>query len=250
MTKSLSSGASQYPTTVLSYEAELRLLEERIRAHAQAGVMLQILEAGCGREWYFRLDDVDYELTGLDLDAHALEARRSMKGDMKHTIVGDLRTAELEAGKYDVIYNAFVLEHVEGAERVLQNFVRWLKPGGILIVRVPDSQSVQGFLARVTPHWFHVMYYKWAWKQKDAGKPGFAPYPTVYEPVISRAGLRKFCTANGLVIREEYGVGNYERGYGWSRKVTPVIARIISALTLWRIHAKFVDMTVVAQKSV
>jgi SAM-dependent methyltransferase len=232
-----------------AYEAELALLESYLRK-ASRGKVLQVLEAGCGREWYFRMDGIAYELTGVDTDRAALDARRQKKGDLTHCVTADLRTAALESNKYDVIYNAFVLEHVRGAEQVLENFVQWLRPGGLLILRVPDRDGVQGFLARLTPYWAHVLYYRWAWRMKDAGKPGFAPYPTIYDEVVSVAGLREFCAKHGLVIREELGVGTYSRrGYGITQKLTPIVARLVHWLTLGKIHADYVDLTIVAQKT-
>ena len=188
-----------------NYDDELKFLEQHIRSQADSGKTIQILEAGCGGEWYFKLDDIPFELTGLDLDSAALDARRTIKGDMTYFLVGDLRTAELKEDHYDVIYNAFVLEHIEGAALALSNFVRWLKPGGILIVRVPDRDSAQGFFARITPHWVHVLYYRWAWKMKNAGKPGFAPYRTVYDSVVSTSGLLEFCASNGLIVIDMMG---------------------------------------------
>lgn len=199
--------------------------------------------------WYFHLDGLAYELTGLDLDPSALAARRANKGDMTHSFVGDLRTAALPESNFDVIYNAFVLEHVENARQALVNFTRWLKPGGLLIVRVPDRDSVQGFLARFTPHWFHVLYYRWAWKLKDAGKPGFAPYRTIYDDVVSRQGLEEFCTRNGMQVVEVLGVGTFRRGYGLASRVTPIVAWVVSMLTFGRVHARYVDLTVVARKA-
>lgn len=230
------------------YEAELQLLEERLRAQWKPGQVLRVLEAGCGREWYFRMAGIDYELTGVDMDADALQARQVQKKDLQQAIVGDLRTVELPAGSFDIIYNAFVLEHVEGARTVLENFVRWLKPGGIMIVRVPDKDGVQGFLARHTPHFFHVFYYRWAWKMKNAGKPGFAPYPTIYDEVISRRGLHEFCDAHGLEVIEEIGVGTYRRGHGLISRITPFVARVISLVTFGKVHDKYVDRTLVARK--
>ena len=230
------------------YESELRLLEGYLKKQAKPERPLQVLEAGCGREWYFSMQGIDYELTGMDLDQVALDARQSNKRDLKHCIVGDLRTAELPAGSYDVIYNAFVLEHVSGAESVLENFAKWLRPGGVLILRVPDRDSVQGFVARFTPHWIHVLYYKWVWKLKDAGKPGFAPYRTIYDPVVSLPGLRNFCAGHSLIIREEIGTGSYTRGHGFLRYVQPIVAWMISLSTFGRVHADFVDLTVVAEK--
>ena len=141
-----------------------------------------------------------------------------------------------------------MLEHIEGAELALSNFVRWLKPGGILIVRVPDRDSAQGFFARITPHWVHVLYYRWAWKMKNAGKPGFAPYRTVYDSVVSTSGLLEFCASNGLIVVDMIGVGSFRRGYGLAARITPVIARLISVLSFGRVHAKFVDLTIIARK--
>lgn len=230
------------------YEAELELLEQRLRAQWRPGRTLRVLEAGCGREWHFRMDGVDYELTGVDLDAEALHARRVVKKDLTHGVVGDLRTIELPPESFDVIYNAFVLEHVAGARRVLDNFVRWLRPGGIMIIRVPDKDGVQGFLARNTPHFLHVLYYRWAWKMKDAGKPGFAPYPTVYDEVISRRGMHEYCRSKGLEVVEEIGVGSYRRGHGVVARITSFVARMISLLSLGRIHDRYVDRTLVARK--
>jgi SAM-dependent methyltransferase len=246
---SFSDVEGQPPLLVLERPAdEVAILEGHIRAQVRPGQTMAVLEAGCGREWYFRMEGIDYELTGIDLDAEALRARQEIKKDLKHGIVGDLRTAQLPPASFDVIYNAYVLEHVSGAELVLRNFVRWLKPGGLLIVRVPDKDGVQGFIARMTPYFFHVWYYRWVWKLKDAGKPGFAPYPTVYDEVISRRGMRDFCAANGLTVVEEIGVGTYHRGYGLLAKLTPFIARVVSLLTLGKVHDKYVDRTLVARK--
>ncbi|MGH9955766.1 MAG: methyltransferase domain-containing protein, partial [Pyrinomonadaceae bacterium] len=79
-----------------------------------------------------------------------------------------------------VIYNSFVLEHIEDASQVLQNSTRWLKPGGIVVLKIPDPDSVCGFITRVTPHWFHVFYYRYLLGARNAGKPGYAPYTIDY----------------------------------------------------------------------
>ena len=138
---------------------------------------IDILEAGCGRRWPFGLT-IPFTLTGIDIDADALDIRKNEVRDLDEAIVGDLRTADLGKQRFDVIYSSFVLEHVSPADAVLENFVSWLKPGGTLILKFPDRDSVFGFITRFTPHWFHVFYYRWLRGFKDAGKPGFWPYPT------------------------------------------------------------------------
>jgi SAM-dependent methyltransferase len=206
------------------HEREIEVLEQHLKLQARGGTVLQILEAGCGRKWYFTMDQIPFELTGVDLDAAAMEARITRQKDLTRMIVGDLRTVQLGPNSYDVIYNAYVLEHVSDAEKVLENFVRWLKPGGILILTVPDRDSVHGFMTRLLPFSIHVLYYKLAWGLKEAGKPGFAPYPTVYDPVVSRRGLREFSEKHRLTIREEFGFGSYRRGRGIFKTLTPLFA--------------------------
>ena len=176
----------------------------RVRLEALPGP-LRILEAGCGRTWAHKLS-VPFILTGLDLDADALAART----DLDHAIVGDLRTAEFAPHSFDVIYNAFVLEHVRGARQVLERFLRWLAPGGMLILKVPDRDSAYGFLTRLTPFWAHVMIYRYMLGYPQAGTPGHGPYRTYYDKVVSERGLREFCLGNGMSAPELYRLCSYE----------------------------------------
>lgn len=97
---------------------------------------------------------------------------------------------------------------------------------------MPDRDSAQGFFARVTPHWAHVLYYRWAWQMKNAGKPGFAPYRTVYDWVVSRSGLFEFCASKGLVVVDMIGVGSFRRRHGLVGRVTPAIDRLASDFPL------------------
>src|SRR5262249_52753354 len=154
-----------------------------------------------------------------------------------HAVVGDLLTVQLPAERFDVIYCSFVLEHVRGAHRALDNFVRWLKPGGLLIVRVPDVASVQTFFAKRLPHWFAVLYYRYVLGIKNGGKPGFAPYPAFYDDVISRPGFRGYCQNRCLDLVEEFGVGSYAgRGSGRLGPALPVLAKFVSRLSGGRVH--------------
>jgi SAM-dependent methyltransferase len=228
--------------------AEWQLVEAFIRSRAPQGRKLQILEAGCGRAWHFKMGDIPFELTGIDLDAAALEARKTLKKDLHHAFVGDLRTAQLESNRFDVVYSSFVLEHVPGAEKVMENFVRWARPGGAIVVRVPDRDSIQGFTTRLTPFWFHVWFYRLAMGQPNAGKPGFAPYPTVYDNVISRRGMQEFAQRHGLVLREELEHGDYKRGPLPLRLLIGAYAKTVQLLSFGRIHTRAANITFILEK--
>jgi SAM-dependent methyltransferase len=185
----------------LSFAAMNALLRARLEALPGP---LRILEAGCGRNWPLELS-VPYTLTGLDLDRDALAART----DLDEAVVGDLRTAEFPPNSFDVIYNAFVLEHVSGAQGVLERFLRWLAPGGMLIIKVPDRDSAYGFLTRVTPFWAHVLIYRYLLGFPLAGTPGHGPYRTYYDEVVSERGLREFCQRSQLPAPELYRLCSY-----------------------------------------
>ena len=98
-----------------SYAQRNQLICDRIGQLANGGKCLQILEAGCGQEWQLDLVGVDFLLTGVDLDGDALQIRKRNFDDLDQIIEGDLRTVDLPDSSFDVIYNAYVLEHVAGA---------------------------------------------------------------------------------------------------------------------------------------
>ncbi|MDH3512220.1 MAG: class I SAM-dependent methyltransferase, partial [Gammaproteobacteria bacterium] len=98
-------------------------IKEHYRSHG--GRPIRILEAGCGSRWLLDLTGVESTLTGVDIYERDLEIRKNKIKDLDEAIVGDLRNVELDADAFDVIYNSFVLEHVDGARLVLDNFRRW-----------------------------------------------------------------------------------------------------------------------------
>lgn len=164
---------------------------------------LDILEAGCGTRWDLQLQ-MDYVLTGVDISREAMEIRRRQHGDIDKIVVGDLATVAIPSDAFDVIYCSYVLEHLNGAEAVLDRFFAWLRVGGLAVLLFPDRESVFGFVARMTPHWFHVLYYKYVNKYPHAGKPGRAPFPTYHDAVASRSGIHRYCLENGHSIELEF----------------------------------------------
>jgi SAM-dependent methyltransferase len=205
---------NENPTRLATRQSELALLTEVIQRQAVSGRKLEILEAGCGPKWLLDLYGVDYRLTGLDINEKALEIRKKIIRDLDEAIVGDLRNVKLEDGFYDVIYSSFVLKHISDAHKVLENFRKWLKPGGLLILRILDGDSVYGFLTKNTPFWVHLFYKKYVKRISTAGKPGHGPFPTVHESVVSVKGMRNHCKVHSWNILEEYGSNYNLEGVG------------------------------------
>lgn len=219
---------------LVSRKDQLRQITAAIDA---LGDDITILEAGCGRQWPLDLS-VRYRLVGLDADAAALRARVDRHGDLDEHFVGDLRDADFEPGSFDVVYCSYVLEHVTDVDEVLANFARWIRPGGLIVLRIPDRNSVYSFIARCTPHWFHVAACKHINKNKNAGKPGHAPYPVVYENAMSRAGIARFCEAHGFTPTVS-AVAAYKRWW-----IKPA-ALLVSLLTLGRLAWRHNNLTYV-----
>jgi SAM-dependent methyltransferase len=232
-----------------SYHHIDRIQSDAIRAHARGlGRPLSILEAGCGRRWTINLSDIEYTLTGVDLDPVALELRKTKSRDLDVAILGDISSVEFPLASFDVVYSSFVLEHVQRADVALKNFVRWLKPGGLLILLLPERNTSRRFLARILPHGVHVFFYRHILRSKNAGQPGFAPYPTYYHPVIGRERLCRFLGELGVRCVGSYGDGFRRDGSGVMRPMVRLLVMLTSLLSFGRLTGDYSDLLYVAVK--
>ena len=230
-----------------SINQEMEIIKKYIDNVSTSEASLQVLEAGCGQRWELDLDNIF--LTGVDLDPAALEIRKNIQKDLHKAIQGDLLTIELPAARFDVIYNSYVLEHIEDAGAVMENFYRWLKPGGIIVLRIPDPDSVRGFVTRMTPHWFHILYYRYLLGDRNAGQQGHSPYPTYYHPVVSRRGIHEFCARHSLLVKEEYTDGGYYRlDEGMIPFLSRVIVRTAATLSFGKLSARHSNLLFILEK--
>lgn len=233
------------PTPTYARDLISRTIQEEA---ARCADPVEILEAGCGRTWNIDLSGVPYRLTGVDLDPDALNYRKDVVGDLDDAIVGDLRTVQLVCGGYDVVFSAFVLEHIAGAEQVLDRLLDALRPGGLLILRVPDGHSVYAFLARRLPFRLHVWYKRLSEHDKQAGQPGHPPYPVVYDPIVCRQGLQSYADQHGLVLVSELGTNPHLDAMGRLAPVGRWGQRAISLLSAGRLHGTHSNLTLVYRK--
>ncbi|MEE9363143.1 MAG: class I SAM-dependent methyltransferase [Cellulophaga sp.] len=227
-----------------------KIIEDFIRKKSSKKETMHILEAGCGRKWPFQLEGIDYVLTGVDMDKKALDIRKNILSDLHESIEGDLCSLDLGVDRFDVIYCSYVLEHIEKANVVLNNFVTWLKPNGIIIIKVPDPDSVHGYITRITPHWFHVFFYRFVLGNKNAGKPGYPPYPTYYNSVISRKGMSLFCNENtNIALEAEYGGGFFNPGKGALKLLIHTIKKVINIISIGVLSSKHSSLIYILSKN-
>jgi SAM-dependent methyltransferase len=185
---------------------------------------IKILEAGCGKWWALKEINRKFEITGVDISSEALEYRLNTQKDLANYKVGDLRNIEIENNSFDAIYSNYVLEHIKGSEIVLQNFLKWLKNGGIIIVQVPDRNSTAAFFSRFSPHFIHVLYYKYVKGRKNAGEPGHGPFEAYYDKILSIDGFRRFSENNGCKILAEIGILAPYKGFSFFSKILQLLS--------------------------
>jgi len=250
-TSSTVSSLRRPPLAVHDEDEELAILGGHLRVLAQlraaagAGAPLDVLEAGCGRKWRLDTSDFEIRLVGIDLDGDALRLRQDREGDLDVALVGDLRSLDLPDASFDAIYSSFVLEHIDGAEAVLDAFVRLLRPGGLLLLRIPDRDSVYGWATRHTPHALHVAFRRHIIGMPGAGTAGHGPYPTHYDEVVSRVGLRAWAGSRGVDVLAEAGSSVYLDRAGRFGPALRLGVRAAAAASLGRLRAGHNNLTYV-----
>lgn len=113
----------------------------------------RVLDVGCGRG--FLLDAFrrrGWEVEGTEMSAASSAHARDVLGIPVH--LGPIETLGLPAASFDAVTIWHVLEHVTQPGPVLEEIRRLLRPGGALLVGVPNFGSPE---ARLTgPGWFHL----------------------------------------------------------------------------------------------
>jgi SAM-dependent methyltransferase len=184
------------------------------------GARIRILEAGCGRRWELSTPPSSTTLVGVDRDLRSLRLRIEGPGDLDVAIHGDLADVAFRRDSFDVVYSAFVLEHVVHPAMLLDQFAQWLRPGGLLVLRIPDRDSVYAFAARHTPHRFHVWFRRRLLGFPDAGRPGFGPFPVVYDTEMSLPSLVQWGDEQGLALVDAATSNHYVQRLGrWRRPI-------------------------------
>ena len=112
----------------------------------------RILDVGCGRGVTLgALAAKGFEVHGLEISA---EAARGADPRVEIRIAENLKAAEYRSASFDQVIIWHVLEHLNDPVGTLREAHRILKPGGRLIVAVPNFSSLQ---ARCTgAAWFHL----------------------------------------------------------------------------------------------
>jgi 2-polyprenyl-3-methyl-5-hydroxy-6-metoxy-1,4-benzoquinol methylase len=101
-----------------------------------------LLDVGCGSGTLLGLlKKRGFHSTGLDFSAEAADVAERENG--VRVIVGSLKQAALPERSFDIVTLFHVMEHVTDPRQVLSEVSRILKSDGVLVLQVPNIDSLQ-----------------------------------------------------------------------------------------------------------
>lgn len=102
------------------------------------------LELGTGAgsilKWMSFLVGNKGKVVGIDKNIKFIEP---IHANNINKIQGDILDIELENNEFDLIYSRYVLIHIKEAEQVIKKLIKFLKPGGVLVLEEPDFTSAR-----------------------------------------------------------------------------------------------------------
>lgn len=169
MTQTIDSLLSHTGDTALRRRA--RWILEKIKLKKPSS----ILDVGCGDGFYLYLLHSLFpkaKIIGVDIDRNAIKsAIRNTKGRDVRLKYGNVCDLKFKDNSFDVVLASEVLEHLKEDKKGLKNIYRVLKPGGLVLVSVPNCSyplfwdPVNWFLERVMHKHIKSGFWAGIWNQ-------------------------------------------------------------------------------------
>jgi SAM-dependent methyltransferase len=175
---------------ILSYEWwASRFVVRLVRRYQKSG---RLLEIGCGLGRTLRLLEDDFETYGIDVSEFAVQLARqtATRSQIMQMDASDL--SAFDGTLFDVVLAAHVFEHLEQPAETLAQCAQLLKPGGILVCFVPNTDCISRRWKG--DEWFGF---------RDAG----------HVSLLSPAKWLDLVTATGLRVARTFGDGLWDVPY-------------------------------------
>ena len=127
----------------------VRLLGRHLRRDAAGASRFRVLEIGAagsrvlpylGQKLGCEAFGTDFSWSGCQL----LRANLALQGMTGSVVCEDLFVSSLPAETFDLVYSSGLVEHFDDTRAVIAEHLRLVKPGGRLVIIVPNLQGIQG----------------------------------------------------------------------------------------------------------
>lgn len=202
------------------------------RLTRHAGNQGRLLDVGCGHGFFLRTaSSAGWEAHGIDVSEHALAYGRN-RLDLQHMTRGDFLQSGFPDGHFDAVTLWNSLEHVASPSATVAEAVRVLRPGGVLMVRVPNIDFSR-LLWRFRPLLSLVGMGHWSYLMTPPPQHLFG---------FSRKTIRALLEKHGFEVLEVspagVKVGSYDRvswRAGLAARMAAVAQRLVHVLSAGRL---------------
>jgi ubiquinone/menaquinone biosynthesis C-methylase UbiE len=170
--------------------------QKRIVIDMLRGARGRLLEVGCGPAIMLpELLAMGLEVQGIDVSVEMI--RRATQRMSGHPLaarcriaLGDVERLQFAAASFDAVLAMGVLEYLPARERALREMARVLKPGGHVVLTVPNRASA-----------YHMARAAYLGARRLVGRPRRTAYPALpclpweLDRDLDAAGLRKVASA-------------------------------------------------------
>jgi SAM-dependent methyltransferase len=116
-----------------------RTPKERVLKMARIGA---ILDLGCSSGSFLQsLKGGNLALYGIEISSE--EAQRAVTNSGANVFVGEILDADFPPESFDIVTCFHFLEHVYKPREVLQKVRKWLKPGGVFYLLIPNIDALE-----------------------------------------------------------------------------------------------------------
>lgn len=153
----------------------------------------RLLEIGCSAGMFlWHAKNYFKEVVGIDYDSHSAKFASRKCGCKVYTV--DIEQTDLEENSFDVICAFQTLEHVKNPIDFISRHKKYLKPGGIMAIEVPNLRDALVYAYDLPNHkkfFFHISHL-WYFTEKSLTK------------------LMKLCNLDGKIFYiQDYNILNH-----------------------------------------
>lgn len=189
----------------------------------------RLLEVGCGSgEFLDAASEQGFEVKGIEISEHAVATANTRLGPST-VQCGVIESAALEPAEFDVVAFSDVIEHVRDPHAFLRRVHYCLRPGGIVFIITPDTDSWSHRLMR--NHWMeykleHLYYFNrrsisFLLAKQNFSNVHISPNSKALSFDYIRAHFRRFPVPFWSQVVELFGTAVPQ---ALSRKIFPVVA--------------------------